>query len=380
MTLFECASLVLHFHRDTLPISGLLWNGGFLLLEFFLVFWSGDRRRQRRLWTHNANFKISKKFRNPFRKRNRRELLLPLLQNQDVSVSHEEDRLVHVSGGLISSFQDFVVSEKNVHIHCLTSNGDSGNVTIVYVHQFGSGSFTFQFLMSELVEEFDQIAFDRIGHGLTTVNPSVDESFDFHSFNYIDRLIGWEPTDGIRKRILFVSAGGDGCRVVLDYLNNYHNSASPIDIAGWVCLSPYNLDSFGLSSVLLSMTTAAVGRALILSMARSEVTTVIPKQAWPQIPDTLLESYRHAVDVEGWEDSIYFYLRSVGPDSLRNFQKIPSPVYTVIGDDDHFQDESTYGRLCERLFDRFEIVKIPGCGAAPQEEKPTEISSIIRKI
>jgi pimeloyl-ACP methyl ester carboxylesterase len=389
---------------------------------------SVERRRQRKLWTHNATFRISQLQRNPFQRSIRKSFLRPLLKNRrtdDASVQTNNDletggtNEIRLDGKLTSSFIDITPEargpnpEKRIlHVHCLFSTlprlETSPTVTIIFIHQFGSGSFTWQYVMSELCEimpSANLIAFDRVAHGLTfpsdplipeerplvDLTPLGDEetvnfqdvvcSSDF-DIELIDSILDSRIRYDDKSPIVLVSCGGSGANLAIAYASKSVRKSS---VAGLVIISPYSTETDGIPSVLKSVASAQVGRALLVSMAKSEVTDVILRRSWESkdIPSSLVEAYKRAVEMPLWEDLMVNILkRSISHYSDKKM--ISCPVLVVEGDQDHFLVDPDEYRKWSHELPNSRVVSIPTCGASPQEEKPhemvTQIINFIRSI
>ena len=383
----------------------------FTSLEFIVVFWSGERRRQRRMWIHNATFRISTLSRNPFHRSRRRSLLLPLVQRQeanegkarykegDVSPLRGELNIVKVNKSLSSSFVDIIpkvsghsADRRIVHVHCLYRMRGNAPRTIVFLHQFGGGTFTWQTVMAELSEReksFNLLAFDRVAHGMTffssdPLDTGRDESTpvseevitfqdavnmaDFDS-SLIDLSLDQLGCSGSESSLFFVASGGAGAKVALDYVEN--NPRRKVD--GIALISPYGLKTDGFPSVLKAVATAQVGRALTMSMAMSEVTGVIPRRSWQSrnVPKPLLEVYRASIETPEWEDAMLNLLQR----PIKGTYKDPQcPVLLISGEFDHFvESPDEYENLSQIFSSLHSWVVIPKCGAAAQEESPSQV-------
>ena len=387
-------------------------------LEFGFSVLSAERRRQRKLWTHNATFRISNQFRrrNPFQRSIRKSLLRPLLPvPTDVEAGAHD---IHLEGGkLISSFMDVIPEVKGrnpekriLHVHCLFSypepKSSSDNPTIVFLHQFGSGAFTWQYVMADLRERLPNanlIAFDRTAHGLTfpsdpilpersvsdilDVTPTDEENVETVSFQdsvnssnfeiaLIDNIVSSRHRDG--APLVIVSCGGSGANLALAYASQ---SDYKSELAGIVVVSPYLTESDGIPSVLRSVASAQVGRALLVSMAKSEVTDVILRRSWDssEIPSSLVEGYKKAVEMPLWEELMVKILKRP---LFTNVDKklIACPVVVVSGERDHFVDDKDHYTRWSSDFPKCHNIRIPMCGASPQEENPHEVSVIINNF
>lgn len=417
-----------------LILSYPLYNVSSMVIaaEFASVFWSPDRRRQRKLWTHNATFRISQFTRNPFQRSIRRSLLLPLINRrrfQDTlrqeepstpppPVLHvEESQLLdtsatlHIKDGLISSFLDVApparghnAERRILHLHCVHSQPCvSAKALVVFLHQFGSGAFTWQSVMGELAQggRMDLLAYDRMAHGLTFASEPLVESHDsvddttpvsedlslVSHFSDIVNRPGYQvelfshvissKAGSLSRSIILVAAGGAGAQLAVDY------AAQNPHVSKLVFVSPYMFQTGGISSVLRSVVAAQVGRALVVSMAKSEVTDVIPRRSWlsHQVPETILDAYRKAVEVPGWEDAMLNLLqRPVAelpslPDSVSRI-----PAMLISGQGDNFTTSpSEYGEFSAR-FSNMRSVCVEGSGAAPQEEDPQKVAKLISQF
>ena len=401
---------------ELLEMQATYWvSVAFIVAEYISVVWSPDRRRQRRLWTHNATFRISRLVRNPFQRSIRRSLLLPLINRRGQAVTdeptsttnHSEGNVVHMTQGLQSVFVDIVPktsghgAEKRIlHIHCVHSTAPKSTATIVFLHQFGSGAFTWQAVMTDLASGagFDLVAYDRVAHGLTFPSEPIVESRDSADdatpvgedlsqvVNFQDAVNQPEFEVGLIRdlvgsriecntdALILVACGGAGARLAVDFADKNGK------VKGLVLVSPYGVGNEGLPSVLRAVATAQVGRALVVSMAKSEVTEVLPRRSWEAktIPVDILEAYKKAIDVPGWEDAMLNLLRK--PVKESPLPRVDVPVLIIAGECDHFiADDIEYSRLAAR-FPRSTVSTVPKCGASVQEENPSAVSSLIRQF
>ena len=395
--------------------------------EFASSFWSSDRRRQRRLWVHNAQFRITALRRNPFQRTIRRSLLLPLISDQPPAMSdlvpksppqsptypnrENHKNIVVLDGKLISTFTDIIpkvtgyrAEKRALHVHSIETNSTAAapaehpNVQIVFLHQFGSGAFTWQQVMSELgSSQYTMLAYDRVAHGMTFAdpNPIVDEgnedatphAEDLTKVVHFSDAIQSEEFDASlidqlspgNHKVVIVSCGGAGARLALLYARQINSSR----VAGLVMISPYGINlAGGVPSILKSVASAAVGRALIVSMARSEILQVIPHRGWhaPTIPEKVLETYAKSVEVPGWEETMLGYLqRPTGQVDV----SIPSDLACMVieGEYDRCRESSDeYIDLCSKMGSHVVLTTVPEVGAWPQEEKPLAVAEIIKQF
>ena len=401
---------------DILTDSSVFYVSLFLIAsEFFSSVFSSDRRRQRKLWAHNASFRITQLRRNPFQRSIRRSLLRPLLKRRNHEgeppspTAHPVD--LRVGGKLISSFIDVIPEttgynpEKRIlHVHCLVSSLiPNPNLTIVFLHQFGSGAFTWQSVMTQLVESLPRanlIAFDRLAHGLTfpsepllperdalmvDVTPPDDlreEPVNFYDVvnrprfdvELIDLVID-KTFSGSPEKIVIVACGGAGAKLALNYSQQ---SVRRNRLAGLVLVSPYLMKTDGIPSVLRSIASAQVGRALLVSMAKSEVSDVILRRSWESacIPETLVEAYKKAAEMPHWEEAMAGVLKRA-PIGDIDLSAVTIPAIVVAGEKDHFVESLDEYRVIASALPNGKFVSIPQCGASPQEEKPRDTASIV---
>lgn len=391
---------------------------GLVAAEFVISVFSSERRRQRNLWAHNAAFRISSFRRNPFQRSARRSLLLPLLhpnRRAKIDVSTETQTIpdpiaVQLNEQILSSFVDIIpeVSGHNpekriLHVHCLFSTkGDACTTTFVFIHQFGSGAFTWQSVMADLAQSnVNLIAYDRMAHGLTfasepildvprseflDVTPSDDDmretlnfqdvvntsSFDVEMIDILVDKLGCSS-----ERLFLVACGGAGARIAIDYISRSPRSSQ---VGGLLLVSPYNLESDGIPSVLRSMAAAQIGRALLVSMAKSEVTDVILRRSWEskEIPQSLVDAYHKAVETPGWEDAMTSLLKRPRDGTEQaSLSSATCPVKIVVGEKDHFVESLDSYKDIIRNVSKSSLTVISKTGASPQEEQPHEVSSII---
>jgi pimeloyl-ACP methyl ester carboxylesterase len=314
--------------------------------------------------------------------------------------------VVPLNEHLISTFTDIIpettgykAEKKVLHVHSIETTqmekGDEKDV-IVFLHQFGSGAFTWQQVMSLLASDKTNglLAFDRVAHGMTfpDPNPIVDHSEDatphgedLSKVLHFSDSIQTEDFDvslinelAGNKRIMIVTCGGAGARLALLFMQRF-----PDRVCGLVLISPYGINTGnGVPTILKSVASASVGRALIVSMARSEILQVIPHRGWhsPTIPENVLETYARSVEVPGWEDCMLGYLQR--PTSEVNVS-IPNeiPCLIVEGEYDRCRESTQeYMELKSRMGDHVQITIIPEVGAWPQEEKPDVVAQIIKQF
>lgn len=148
-------------------------------------------------------------------------------------------------------------------------------------------------------------------------------------------------------------------------------------VRGIIFISPYWVGFGGIPSILRSMASANVGRALLLSMTKSEVTDLLPRRAWGTrvIPNSLLAAYRHCVDVPGWEEDILQVLaRTTASHRPKN---VDVPVLLLHGDSDHLTEApAEYAEFISE-FSHSRTTVLADCGAAPQEELPELVCAAI---
>ena len=306
-----------------------------------------------------------------------------------------EATTVAVSETLASSMVDI----SDLHVHCLVSRKAASRpskLQILYLHQFGSGAFTWQPVMSRVAcasdREIDQIAFDRYGHGLTVSKsqhfPHLPTNL-FTAASIIPQLLPQLAADSLSQKdtstsspsLIVVAAGGYGARLAFEL-------SSVIHISGLILISPSAFETNGIPSILRSISSTSVGRALTLSMARTEIASVLPKQGWSSYSDPrfnqLIDAYRKSVQVPEWEDAIVNMLQNcreeidlMAPDSENDDSVSVSCPAIILFSDSSESTRMEMAALRSRYFPSALLVPVPETGSSIQEQRPEFVANYI---
>jgi len=240
------------------------------------------------------------------------------------------------------------------------------------------------------------LAYDQVAHGMTFAdnNPLHDPLDDDATPHGEDLSKVVHFSDAIQKsefdsqliddlldsstgtgRLFLVVCGGTGARIAIDYLEY---PSRQHQVSGIVFVSPYLIETRGVPSVLRSVASASVGRALVVSMAKSEITQVIPRRSWeaPEIPKNFIDAYKKSPEIPEWEDSILAYLRR--PIGDFNVGNLACKSLVVKGAFDHWvTSDHEYERFASNIGSGIPVATIHNSGSWPQEEQPSTLASLI---
>jgi pimeloyl-ACP methyl ester carboxylesterase len=202
---------------------------------------------------------------------------------------------------------------------------------------------------------------------------------DEFDLDIVDDLVclASDPQTAQKPELILVTCGGSGARIALDYMKS--DSQSRCVVKGVIFVSPYLLESRGVPSVLRSVASASVGRALVVSMAKSEITQVIPRRSWEakSIPKEITGAYEKTAEIPEWEDSILGYLRRPVEVPFHP-PTLTCKSMVIKGEFDHWiTSEYEYERFASSIGSALSVATVHRSGSWPQEEQPATLASLI---
>jgi pimeloyl-ACP methyl ester carboxylesterase len=245
------------------------------------------------------------------------------------------------------------------------------------------------------------IAYDQVAHGMTFADPNPirgDEDATPHGedlskvvhfsdaihrddfdLELIDDLVPIATSSHAHQlfpQVIFVTCGGTGARIAFDYITS---SSRKFSVKGVVFVSPYLIETRGVPSVLRSVASASVGRALVVSMAKSEITQVIPRRSWEarDIPTEIQDAYHKTAEIPEWEDSILSYLRRPIEVPFHP-PRLACKSLVIKGEFDHWvTSDHEYEKFASAIGCHIPVATIQKSGSWPQEEQPATLASLI---
>jgi pimeloyl-ACP methyl ester carboxylesterase len=359
----------------------------FILVEGTTFLFGRERRRQRR----RRNFQASK-LREPLLCD--RPPTLPIQSNTPLVTRH-----IHQRSGAGNFFFGF---ETGIDVHVVSYGPGFGETQLVCLHQFGSGTFTFDRLANELrnfQQHFSELyAFDRPGHGDTSrpedVTLEIANNVAFYSsecaVRITERLLREICGRAVNQPIALVGCG-QGALVALEVAAKMRS-----EISGLVLISPPTEDAEfadGLPRVVKSAALTKVATQISSALLKAELGDFLVKRAWhkPQnLPDDLLEKYRQATKKTGWTEAIIALIKNYKKRDIHQRLLLPRllpqelPVLVIVGEKDRVIREPRAQEFVSNLKIvgglEATLVVMNECGHVPHEEKPKEVAELIGKF
>ncbi|MCL4562191.1 MAG: alpha/beta hydrolase [Chloroflexi bacterium] len=254
----------------------------------------------------------------------------------------------------------------------------TGQTALILLHGFGASLFSWREVMLPLSAEFQVLAYDRPGFGLTErpkrsawtgVNPYSLEAQADLAVQLMDRF-------GINQAILVGhSAGGT--------VAMYTALKYPRRVQALILVDPAVYPSGGLPGVARPLFSLPqidhLGPLLVRSIAsRGED---ILDNAWHDpgmITPEIVAGYRKPLQVDGWDVGLWEFTRAASYPNLEpRFNELKMPVVVISGDDDRIVPLEQSTRLAQALPDS-RLAVIPECGHLPQEEQPAAFLEVVR--
>lgn len=263
-----------------------------------------------------------------------------------------------------SQFED--ISGVSVHYREI----QNGEPLIIFLHGFGSSTYSWIKVMSPLAQFGTVMAFDRPGFGLTE-RKVVDQEGAFNPYSpafqleIIDHFI---QKYGTEKVILVGnSAGGT---IAIQYALSY-----PQNVEGLILVDPLVSSGGGVPALVRPFLNLAIvnrwGPYFVRSIQDRGLELL--KLAWfdqNKITDQDLENYTLPLKVENWDIGLWEFTKaSTGIGVEDQLSKLQAPVLVLSGAEDQIIpveiSQKTAQEISEAAF-----ISLPNCGHVPQEECP----------
>ena len=322
--------------------------------ESFLFLASAERRRQRRLRAYRSDTE--------------RIAINRLKRPDGISQTYSRDYFIHYPG---------------LDVHVCEFGKGVGHVNLVFLHQFGSGTFTFSESAGIFLQKYPEkvnklISFDRVGFG-TTSRPDEGGSVvisgkKMHAYDsqlsavLTKELIGSEPT-------VLVGCGVGGL-IALEAVSSQIDQS----VLGMILISPTNE---GFPRVVRSAVSSKVGRAVSLALLKAELGDFLVKRGWTQgsnVPDILLDKYRNVMRMPGWGSALIAVLKNWKNTEISTKK---FPVLVISGGKDKIVSESEVRKFATDLSmqsDSVVLKSIAHFGHVPQEEFPADFAQVLAEF
>ena len=261
-----------------------------------------------------------------------------------------------------------------IDVHHLVSGPPVGTTLLLSHHFYGSAP-TWRNLTAELPEDWQVVAFDRPGFGLTE-RPARERWGEVDPYTRATAArLGWQLLDhlDVDDAVLVGSSAG-GTNVLEMYLLH------PERVRAIVLLSPAITGDVGpptsLRPLLRSPQVRAIAPHLIqrfvgeVDVARTASSWADPSRATPADA----EPYQRMLQVDGWDRGFWEVINaSPRPQLGEALQAIDVPVLVVSGDSDRVIRPRWNRRTAEAI-PGARYVELTGCGHTPQEECPAALA------
>jgi pimeloyl-ACP methyl ester carboxylesterase len=252
--------------------------------------------------------------------------------------------------------------------------------TIILLHGFSSGVWTWRKVMDPLAELGTVVAYDRPSSGLTA-RPLPGEWVGANPYSreaQVDMLIELLDSLGIRTAVLVGNSAGGTIALMTALCHSdrvqglvlvdaaiYHNGGAP----EW--FSPFlrtpQMEHLG---PLFTRNFARMGQRLL------SASWYDPKK----ITAEDIEVYRGVIGVKDWDRGLWemakVYTRT---DLVPLVRQVRVPTLVITGDHDRIISAADSIRLADEL-PNAELVVIPECGHTPQEECPEQFLAAVKEF
>lgn len=271
------------------------------------------------------------------------------------------------------------VTVAGVDLHVRRWEGPGGGPTFLLLHGFPYSTRTFDDLAPLLAELGDVVALDLPGFGLSE-RPEPDDpdlTLDPYAAEAQPALVaGAVATLGLDRPVLV--GHGHGARVALDVALE-----RPDLVAGVVTVgaSPYVVQRRSFLSRLVMGTPQLqrLGPVLLRQLA-SDPGLRILRAGWydpTRVTQERIDAFLEPFTVEGWDVALWRLSQAEPPASLEGrLGGVAVPLLVVAGAEDGVVPVEQSERLAAEA-PGAELVLLPGCGHAVQEECPGDLAAAI---
>lgn len=250
-----------------------------------------------------------------------------------------------------------------------TVEGGSGP-GVLLLHGLGASSYSWRYLLPELVKTHSVCAPDLPGFGRT----DKPEGFDYSlaglgawSRALLDEL-GWKKAVWVGNSM----GGGISMRMVFDAPERVER----------VTLLGSPLYPNHIPPILANLRRPFLGR-LLEGLVGPWLVRPLAKQCFVDhsvITPEMVEEYSYALRERGGRRAVIeFMRRAVPPDAdalIARYPELSLPILAIRGEHDGVVDRASTELFC-RTARRATFVHIPGCGHAPQEENPQAVLDVL---
>ena len=275
-----------------------------------------------------------------------------------------------------SEFVTVPLGDNTLTLH--TKQAGEGGTPLVLLHGFAASIFTWREVLQPLAARRHVVAFDRPAFGLTErpMRETWGDAEDWRTLNpysaqaQVELTIRMLDQQGIDKAVLVGNSAG-GTVAMLTAL------AHPERVAGLILLDPAVYTGGGTPAWLRPIFNTPQMRHLGPLMTRRirDWGIEFGKSAWhdPNKATTeVWEGYLKPLSARNWDRALWELTSNSRPSGLsERLAEFTLPLLVITGDDDRIVPTAESIRLAQEL-PNAELVVIPNCGHAPQEECPAE--------
>ena len=268
------------------------------------------------------------------------------------------------------------IEVKGIKVHYKTK-GANGPAFLL-LHGFAASLFSWREVMEPLADYGRVIAFDRPGFGLTERPLQWEGQNPYSPEAQVELTIGMMDELGLKKAILIGnSAGGNtAAQTALRY---------PGRVAALILVDPaIDLDGGSpawLKPLLTTPQARRVGPLFVRSIRDWGLD--LARTAWhdpSKISPEIWDGYARPLQAQNWDRGLWeVNLAGYPPKIGEQLASLQIPVLLITGDDDRIVPTQHTIQLAEK-FQNAELVVIPDCGHAPQEECPTEFMQAVNRF
>jgi len=261
-----------------------------------------------------------------------------------------------------------------ITVHYL-DEGLGENTPVILLHGFGSNTWTWHKVITELAKERRVIAYDWLGFGLTSrpleenwegLNPYSTEGQAIQLINLMDHL-------GIQKAVIIGNSAGAliATETALVYADR---------VAGLVLVDPALNGVHFPPIVEQFMQTPQMDRLgpLLARQIQNRGDEVIAT-AWHDpslITNQDLQMYHLPLEIKGWDKSLWEFTKAHKADVAERLNEISVPVLLITGDDDRIVPTADTLALAA-AHPSWQLTIIENSGHLPQEEQSVEFLKVV---
>jgi pimeloyl-ACP methyl ester carboxylesterase len=252
-----------------------------------------------------------------------------------------------------------------------------GEPALVLLHGFASSLFTWRDTLAPLSAAGRRvIAFDRPAFGLSERPMTWEGSSPYSTESHAELTSAVMEEAGLEQAVLVGNSAG-GTVAMLTALRD------PQRVRALVLVSPAVYQDGGGATGWLNRIPQMQRLGPLLARNIQRWGRNFAGSAWhdpDKITDEIWAGYTKPLQAENWDRALWYTtLARQDLDLEQEFDRLTLPVLVITGDDDRVVPTADSVRLADEL-PNAELVVIPNCGHAPQEECPEEFLQAVESF